>query len=133
MTDQQRSLVEGVLERVQSLVYDGQQLHDLDTSEDASQLTKELVSLGTTVCVLLLLVGRTRPIISCTGFVENHATAAANTDGIDTLASALEWLCLTLPEADLPQAFAPGMRGCGVQCMDICVIQGFCHSFRCCW
>lgn len=47
------------------------------------------------------------------GFADNHlssALAALEIDGRASTAGCLQWLCLNLPPADLPPAFAPGIH-----------------------
>lgn len=43
------------------------------------------------------------------GFCEQDAETAVNSLAQPTLATCLDWLCLHIPEEELPAAFAPGM------------------------
>lgn len=43
------------------------------------------------------------------GFSEQDAETAVNSLAQPSLATCLDWLCLHIPEEELPAAFAPGM------------------------
>ena len=43
------------------------------------------------------------------GFSEQDAETAVNSLAQPSLATCLDWLCLHIPEEELPTAFAPGM------------------------
>ena len=98
MTDGHRKMVEEVIQNIRDVSLDKPQAQ----SNVRSELVEELVALG---------------------FSSRDSASAASE--CNSLPSALDWLCLNLPEEQLPSSFAAGAAGKPVSILHVKPRQGF--------